>query len=113
MPGGPAQIIARLRNGAPFAVEREFGAGRVVAMLSTAAPQWNNWGRNPSFVVAVLEMQAHLDRRGATASASRSPELSNIAPLAWAAATGHASNSSNCANHAGACFNPSRVSAGS
>ena len=68
VPGGPAQIIARLRNGAPFAVEREFGAGRVVALLSTAAPQWNNWGRNPSFVVALLEMQAHLDHRGATAS---------------------------------------------
>jgi hypothetical protein len=69
--GGPAQVIAQLRNGAPFTVEREFGAGRVVAMLSTAAPEWNNWGRNPSFVVAVLEMQAHLDRRGATASSQQ------------------------------------------
>ena len=55
------QVIARLRNGAPLAVERDFGEGRVVAILTTAAPVWNNWARNnPSFVVAILEMQAFL-----------------------------------------------------
>ncbi|HEV7225581.1 MAG TPA: BatA domain-containing protein [Pirellulales bacterium] len=54
------KVIARLRNGAPLAVERQFGDGRVVAILTTAAPQWNNWSRNPSFVVAALEMQASL-----------------------------------------------------
>jgi hypothetical protein len=33
----------------------------VVAFLTTAAPTWNNWARaNPSFVVAALELQAHL-----------------------------------------------------
>ena len=60
------QVIARLRNGAPVAVERDFGEGRVVAMLTTAAPVWNNWARNnPSFVVAMLEMQAFLSREPA------------------------------------------------
>ena len=54
------QVLARLRNGAPLAVEHKFGKGRVVAMLTTAAPVWNNWGRNPSFVVALLELQSHL-----------------------------------------------------
>lgn len=57
------KVIARLRNGAPLAVERKFGEGRVVAILTTAAPQWNNWSRNPSFVVAALEMQATLAAR--------------------------------------------------
>ena len=55
------QVIARLRNGAPLALERRFGRGRVVAFLTTAAPVWNNWAReNPSFVVAMLELQAYL-----------------------------------------------------
>jgi hypothetical protein len=54
-------VIARLRNGAPLAVERRLGRGRVVAFLTTAAPVWNNWAReNPSFVVSMLEMQAYL-----------------------------------------------------
>lgn len=59
-PESTVRVLARLRNGAPLAVERRFGSGRVVAFLSTAAPVWNNWGRNPSFVVAMLEMQSYL-----------------------------------------------------
>jgi hypothetical protein len=62
------QVIARLRTGEPLAVERQFGDGRVVAFLTTAAPTWNTWARNnPSFVVAMLEMQAYLSRRSAEA----------------------------------------------
>lgn len=57
------EVIARLRNGDPLVVEREFGEGRVVSFLTTAAPTWNNWARNnPSFVVAMLELQAFLSR---------------------------------------------------
>ncbi len=59
-PDGPTQVIAKLRNGAPLVIERRFGAGRVTAVLTTASTTWNNWARNPSFVVAMLEMQAHL-----------------------------------------------------
>ncbi len=65
-PGAEADVavIARLRNGAPLVVERRFGRGRVVAFLTTAAPTWNNWARdNPSFVVAMLELQAYLTAR--------------------------------------------------
>jgi len=61
------QVIARLRNGAPLAVEKRMGAGRVVAVLTKASPvqtpvgTWNNWGAgNPSYVVTLLEMQAYL-----------------------------------------------------
>ena len=57
------QVIATLRNGAPLAVERRFGEGRVVAFLTTAAPVWNNWARNPSFVVAMQDLQAYLSQR--------------------------------------------------
>jgi len=62
-PDSTVQVIARLRNGAPLVVERRFGAGRVVAFLTTAAPVWNNWARNPSFVVAMQDLQAYLARR--------------------------------------------------
>ncbi|NLS94006.1 MAG: VWA domain-containing protein [Planctomycetaceae bacterium] len=60
-------VIARLRNGAPLVVERPFGKGRVVAFLTTAGPEWNNWARgNPSYVVTVLELLAYLGRAGET-----------------------------------------------
>jgi hypothetical protein len=66
-PDSSTKVIARLRNKAPLAVEHPFGAGRVVAILTKASPletslgSWNNWGRNnPSYVVAMLEMQSYL-----------------------------------------------------
>ena len=63
------QVIAHLRNGAPLAVERSFGEGKVVAFLTTAAPEWNNWARNnPSFPVAMQELQAYLAREPADTS---------------------------------------------
>ena len=75
------RVIARLRNGSPLAVERSFGRGRVVAFLTKASSatttigRWNNWGDNPSYVVAIQQLQAYLaagsyrdeDRRVATA----------------------------------------------
>ncbi len=58
--GSATSIIARLRNGAPLAVEKKLGEGRVIAFLTTAAPQWNNWARDDSYVVMVLELQSYL-----------------------------------------------------
>jgi hypothetical protein len=55
--------LAKLRNGRPFLLERAYGAGRIVACLSTADPQWNDWARNPSFVVFQLDLLKHLARR--------------------------------------------------
>ena len=57
------RVVAHLRNGAPLVVERPFGKGRVMAFLTTAAPTWNNWARNPSFVVAMQDLQAYLSER--------------------------------------------------
>jgi len=54
------RLLARLRNGAPLAVEKPFGKGRVIVFTTTAAPVWNNWAKDPSFVIAMLQMQAYL-----------------------------------------------------
>ena len=58
------QVLATLHNGAPLIVEKSLDEGRVVALLTTAAPTWNNWARNnPSFVIAMLELQTYLSPR--------------------------------------------------
>jgi len=55
--------LLSLRSGAPLVVEKPFGEGLVVAVLSSAAPVWNNWARgNPSWVVVMLELEGHLAR---------------------------------------------------
>lgn len=78
-PESGVAVIARLRNGAPLVVEKRLGRGRVVAFLTTAAPSWNNWARdNPSFVVAMLELQAYLTAR----PAAETPRLVGQ-PLEW------------------------------
>jgi hypothetical protein len=63
---GTAQIIARLRNGAPLVVEKKYGKGRVVAQLtklsSAATPlgRWSNWSLNPAFPVLANELASYL-----------------------------------------------------
>jgi len=55
--------LLSLRTGQPLAIEKTFGDGLVVAVLTTAAPEWNNWARaNPSWVVVLLELESHLAR---------------------------------------------------
>jgi hypothetical protein len=56
-------IWATLRNDAPLVLEKPFGSGRTMTFLTSAAPTWNNWGRNPSFVVMLLELTAWLSKR--------------------------------------------------
>ena len=61
--GAGVRRLLSLRTGQPLAVERACGEGLVIAVLSTAAPTWNNWARgNPSWVVVLLEMESHLAR---------------------------------------------------
>jgi len=56
-----AKIIARLRNQAPLAIEHTFeNGGRVVAILTTAGPSWNNWARHPTYFVAIQELRHYL-----------------------------------------------------
>lgn len=69
---GEAQVIARLRNGAPFVIEKQFGDGRVVLQLSKLSPKktdlgtWTNLSRNPVFPIYANELVGMLSagRRG-------------------------------------------------
>lgn len=56
--------IAWLRNKDLLAFEHRYGpaGGRVVTFLTTAGPDWNDWSRNPSFVVFQLELQKYIAR---------------------------------------------------
>lgn len=60
------QVIAELRNGAPLVVEKKYGQGRVVAFLTKASPlqtslgTWNNWARNHSYLLVLLNLQGYL-----------------------------------------------------
>lgn len=53
-------VMARYRDGRPLVLESTLGNGRIVAFLTTAGPAWNSWARNPSYVVALLELQRYL-----------------------------------------------------
>lgn len=55
----PAEAIAWLGDD-PLAIDVPVGKGRVFLFLSTCGPLWNNWCRNPSFVVSMLELHDHL-----------------------------------------------------
>ncbi len=63
-PQSSTQIIARLRNRFPLAVAKQYGNGRVVAFLTTAAPLWNSWARDDSFGLMVLNLQSYLAAPG-------------------------------------------------
>lgn len=52
-------VICRMRNNDPLMVEQTFGAGRVVAILTSAGTEWNNWGRTPGYMM-MLALQEHL-----------------------------------------------------
>ena len=44
----------------PLVVEKSFGEGRVAVVTTSADTGWNNWQRNPSFLVMLLRMQERL-----------------------------------------------------
>ncbi len=74
-PDGGTQVLAKLRNGDPFAIEKKYGDGRVVAVMTTAAPQWNSMAFGPALPVMTLNMQSYLEsaRRGETSRPVASP----------------------------------------
>jgi hypothetical protein len=59
-PANPVEIIARLRDRSPLVIEKKFGAGTVLQFTTSCGPVWNDWAKNPSFVVVVLKMQSYL-----------------------------------------------------
>ena len=58
------EVIAALRNRQPLVVAKQYGAGRVVAFLTTAAPVWNNWAQDDSYGLMVLNLQSYLAAPG-------------------------------------------------
>ena len=69
-------VLAQLRNGAPWIVEKKLGKGKVLAVLSTAAPQWHNWGlADPSFVLWALDTLVYL---GATKTFKENREAGEV-----------------------------------
>lgn len=71
--------LLSLRTGGPLLVERPYGEGLVAAVLTTAAPTWNNWARgNPAWVVVMLELQNSLGRRRRLADGLRVGERFTI-----------------------------------
>ena len=51
------KILATLRDGSPLVVASTLGAGRVLAVLTTASTDWTNWPRNPAFPLFQLPAQ--------------------------------------------------------
>jgi hypothetical protein len=62
-PGSKTEVIAQLRSGAPLVVESRFGEGKVLTFLTTAAPTWNDWWRNPTFMPMILQLHQYLAER--------------------------------------------------
>jgi hypothetical protein len=63
-PQSGVEILARLYNGDPLVAARQYGSGRVVGFLTTAAPLWNSWARDDSFALMVLNLQSYLSAPG-------------------------------------------------
>jgi hypothetical protein len=63
---GDVSTIAKLRNGAPLAMEKKFGDGRVLVHLGKLAPTptdqgiWSNWSLNPVFPIYANELVGYL-----------------------------------------------------
>lgn len=56
------RTLATLRAGDPLVLEHQYGDGKVVTVLTTASPEWNNWPTNYSYVVMQLELVKHIAR---------------------------------------------------
>lgn len=57
-----AEVAALVRGDPtwPLVVEKSFGEGRVAVVTTSADTRWNNWQRNPSFLVMLLRLQERL-----------------------------------------------------
>ena len=54
------QMVAKLRNGKPLIVDRQYGEGRVMTVLTSLLPTWNTWAKDPTFVVFALRSVGYL-----------------------------------------------------
>ena len=57
------RTIARLYDKTPLIFEKKFGAGTVIAALTSGGPRWNNWAAQPSFVPMMLDQEKYIAKR--------------------------------------------------
>ena len=76
------RTIATLRNKQPVFFEHQYGKGKVITCLTSAAKGWNNWASGPgapSFVTTQLEIEKYVARQ------DRAPERRTVGqPLDFA-----------------------------
>ena len=58
------EIPCTLRGNAsqPLIVLNSFGIGRTALVMTSAGPTWNNWARNPTFVISLMLLENELAR---------------------------------------------------
>ncbi len=63
--GRPSNTIAYFNDPehTPAIIERLYGRGRIVLVNTSADQEWNDWARDPSYVVAMLELTQYIARR--------------------------------------------------
>ncbi len=61
----PPSVLLRLSGAdqSPLLVEQRFGSGRVILATSSCDLEWNDWAKDPSYVVTMLELARYLARR--------------------------------------------------
>lgn len=62
----PATIAARLTNGVPFLIERDYGHGRVLLMTAPLDSDWSTFPAKPDYVPFLHEALFHLVSGGRT-----------------------------------------------
>lgn len=60
VPDQPVEIILKLENDDPLALERRFGDGKVVMVLTAINSQWNSWPANLSLPITVHEITNYI-----------------------------------------------------
>ncbi len=62
----PTTVIARFDDdeSTPAIMERSYGRGRVLMFTSSCDLEWNDWARDASYVIGMLEVTQHLARAG-------------------------------------------------
>jgi hypothetical protein len=62
-PGAPSVLASLISaKGEPLILEKPFGKGRVLAVMSSADVEWSTWPQEPSFLVCANEMLSHVAR---------------------------------------------------
>lgn len=54
------QTVAKLRNGKPFILDKPYGDGRVMSVMTSLLPNWTSWAQDPTFVVFALRSVGYL-----------------------------------------------------